>query len=518
MVLSSTVVGLVLFSNAGALLIVDGWTELRLSTHKSSLSNADTMTAAGYLEGFVTAELILAAFRNFAGTGSPLTPEMLDLVEGQMTWMHEQIKANPADTYWMTMALNMAQWDGIIAGFNAASSEKLTMHQLMAYVFQFEIGDYAAAVAKPNQPLIRFDDSGNRHLTHAGRSHPVFQTNQGRRKLEGEHCSVLVRLPEDRSTLLAGHVTWSEFSTMLRIFKTYSLLDRPTISFSSYPALQYSGDDWHLVGQLLVTETTNEIYNMSLYKAMTKETIPYWLRIQAANALSKDAVSWHKTFSRYNNGGYNNQWMILDYSLFKVKSNLAPNTFVVGEQAPGFYHFEDQSEHLNKFGYWGSYNVPFYASIYSLSGYPAMYQKFGNFYSHDNCARATIYRRDYKQVQMIEDLRKLQRYNRWQSDPLSLGDACRGISARCDLNDPLVTQAQGCRTNTTMNGFSAFGAIDGKVVDDVLMASLTTIAVAGPSWQDQPPFAWTTTWANISCIECPRVYAFDWRSFVGSKE
>ncbi len=94
------------------------------------------------------------------------------------------------------------------------------------------------------------------------------------------------------------------------------------------------------------------------------------------------------------------------------------------------------------------------SEIWSYSGYAPMYAKYGNAYSWSMCARAQIYRRDQHNVQTVQDLQKIQRYNKWQVDSLSLGDSCRGISARCDLNSPA--------TNNTLNGYSAFGAIDGK--------------------------------------------------------
>lgn len=482
----------------------DGWTRLVVEARDSSLPEDDRVHAAGYLEGYITQPLIYAAYVNFAGSGTanPLTPEMQQLVESQMNFIHSQIKANTDPAYFGRVMLVLRQWDGIVAGYQAAApeQEQLSMSQLMAYVLQLEIGDYAAATAK--KPLFLFGANGRRQ---PGHRHPIFMTNQGRRRLEGEHCSVLIKPSSDRSKLMAGHVTWSEYTSLLRTYKTYDF-GRGRIQFSGFPALPMSGDDWFITSSnLLITETTNEIFNMSLYSYMTAQTIPYWIRVQVANE-EQDAVSWHQTFARYNNGGYNNQWMVIDYSRFVPGSPIAPNTFVVGEQAPGMYHFEDQSQHLNTAGYWGSYNVPFYKSIWLWSGYEPMYEKYGNAYSHDECARAQIYRRDQAQVQTVEQLKKIQRYNKWQLDPLSLGDACRGISARCDLNSPF-------NHNDTMNGFAPFGAIDGKVADQDMVAQMVTHAVCGPTWTEQAIFHWSDLFSGVKCEQCPRSYQFDWTVF-----
>jgi hypothetical protein len=223
--------------------------------------------------------------------------------------------------------------------------------------------------------------------------------------------------------------------------------------------------------------------------------------VQVANDATT-AVEWHQLFQRYNNGGYNNQWMVVDYKLFVPGTRLAPNTFVVGEQAPGLYVFDDQSAYLNTNGYWGSYNVPFYSQVWEYSGYAPMYARYGNAYSWSMCARAQIYRRDQHMVQDLETLKTMQRYNKWQVDPLALQDSCRGISARCDLNSPWQ--------NGTLNGFSAFGAIDGKVTDETLIKQFVSHAVSGPTWLSQPIFWWSNMWDHIPTLELPRIYNFHW--------
>jgi hypothetical protein len=165
----------------------------------------------------------------------------------------------------------LQQYDGIIAGYTAAAPakgnqknkknkkkiqvcvflESLSRIQLLAYVLQFEIGDYAAAASRGSKDLIRFDVDGRRSAVKA--KHPIFMSNQGRRKLEGEtrtnrqrkvcvyilnnkgeHCSVLVKLSSNGENLVAGHVTWSSMNTMLRVYKTYDF-PQGVIQFSSFP-------------------------------------------------------------------------------------------------------------------------------------------------------------------------------------------------------------------------------------------------------------------------------------------
>jgi len=96
----------------------------------------------------------------------------------------------------------------------------------------------------------------------------------------------------------------------------------------------------------------------------------------------------------------------------------------------------------------------------------------------------------------------MMRYNQYQTDPLSLKDACRGISARCDLNAPWVTG--------TMNSYGAFGGIDNKLTTSAMSPTRASMAVCGPTWDAQPPFAWTEQWQYVPHNGMPQVFAFEY--------
>lgn len=93
----------------------------------------------------------------------------------------------------------------------------------------------------------------------------------------------------------------------------------PTMSFSSYPGMLSSLDDFYAMHEtsLAVTQTTNGLYNTSLYDGVVPEALPAWHRVRAANALAADGHSWAAILARHNSGTYNNQVfccsLILDF-------------------------------------------------------------------------------------------------------------------------------------------------------------------------------------------------------------
>ena len=93
----------------------------------------------------------------------------------------------------------------------------------------------------------------------------------------------------------------------------------------------------------------------------------------------------------------------------------------------------------------------------------------------------------------VDDLKRAIRYNDFQNDTLSRGDACNQISARCDLNTGLA------RTLS--------GGIDGKVSSIKLMrreASPLFWAQQGPSYDDQAPFTWQDFKPSVRYPKVPK--------------
>jgi len=252
-------------------------------------------------------------------------------------------------------------------------------------------------------------------------------------------------------------------------------------------------------------ETTNEVFVQSLFqKYVVPSTVPFWVRIAIANRMANDGRSWANIFATLNSGTYNNQYQVVDFKQFNSGQPLLDGLLWIVEQIPGFVVDQDMTSTLRSQGFWPSYNIPYFPFIYSTSGYPQQYRQFGNEYSYSMCSRAQIFRRDAGNVQTMRQMKSIMRYNNYQNDPLSLQDACKQIAARCDLNTPW--------SNNTLNGFSAFGAIDTKVTDEILMKTTMTSSeiICGPTWDSQPPFAWTSQWANAGPhFGTPNIFAYD---------
>uniref|UniRef100_A0A8C7P9P8 Phospholipase B-like n=1 Tax=Oncorhynchus mykiss TaxID=8022 RepID=A0A8C7P9P8_ONCMY len=446
-----------------------GWSVLEIRAGYGETLEHDEVTyfLAGYLEGFLTARQMISHYANMYPQLIK-DPKVLGPVERFMvkqdSWTREQVKLNrSSDPLWHHTGFIVAQMDGLQAGV-AHWAKKQGKEPLSLFAVQFlnAVGDLLdlipALVPGTEPPLGHF-------------------------KLPGMgHCSALIKMLPGFENLLFSHSSWYTYAATMRIYKHWDFhLSEPhtatgKLSFSSYPGFLVSLDDFYLLGSgLMMTQTTNNVFNTSLFSQVTPHSLLAWQRVRLAHSLSHTGEQWANTFSRYNSGTYNNQYMIVDMRKVTLGHSIEDGALTVVEQIPGLVEFSDQTQTLRR-GYWPSYNVPFHPKIYTLSGYGKMWEEYGDDFSYDLCPRAKIFRRDQAEVKDLDSLKHIMRYNDYKNDPYSKGDPCKSICCRNDLRekDP-----------------SPGGCYDTKVTDFHMAQEFRAEAVNGPTTQgDLPPFSW----------------------------
>jgi len=325
-------------------------------------------------------------------------------------------------------------------------------------------------------------------------------------------CSVIIKHLPEAGDLYVGHNTWHEYAAMgYRVLKKYNMPFRltgsssetvpgHTVSMSSYAGTPFSLDDFVTISSgLVTTETTLNVYNSSLFRACDPASQVFEpIRVMVANRLANNAKEWTEIVARYNSGTYNNQWMIVDYN--KLSSGgleLEDGLLWVYEQLPGLTVARDQTPVLREQGSWGSYNRAFYPETAELSGQVTKTEKFGDYFSHANTARANIMRRDHVKIKDEDSMILFMRYNNYTSDPFALFAGCSGpnpagsIANRLDLGggecvyseiDPMVAVG------------TPYGALDMKFTNRYMLSRQEFMAVAGPTHGAYlQPFDWNKT-------------------------
>ena len=465
-----------------------GWGSLEVESNTDAAEEAAAY-GAGFIEGYLTFSLI-----DLAWLGNPVDPsdKAAQFIQENVAWVLSQAKTHgPTDPYWHQVGLVYIQQQGLYAGYVLASNgaPALTANQLMYFALQAEENDIELVVNPSSRP------------DWANMDHAEFK----RQTITRSHCSAIFKVTADFSDVLAAHDTWSAYTTMLRLIKSYTSSGRSAstadLMLSSYPGVMASIDDFYLTSQqIVITETTNNVFNNSLFDLVTVQSVPYWVRVTVASKLATSAQQWHDLFYKYNSGTYNNQWMTLDYKLFTPTQPLQTGLFWVSEQLPGYHHSADQTMVLQR-GYWPSYNAPFYEDIYRLSGYPEQVKRHGPVASYQLAPRASLFRKYAGQTDSFAELQSFMLLNTYgEGDPLA-GSPYDAIAARGDLDpeEPL-----------------GFGAIDSKMTSASLARTGMFKAISGPTHMQHPPFAWTGHFADQSVYPHygqPRVFNFSWVAF-----
>ncbi|MBN3323413.1 PLBL1 Phospholipase, partial [Atractosteus spatula] len=451
-----------------------GWgvLELRAGYGQTPQSDETTSFLAGYLEGFLTAPLMFDHYANMYPqliSDPKILGPVQDFMRKQDAWVRAQVRNHSAsDPLWRHAGFLVAQLDGLQAGAaDWAKKNKREPLPLFAVQFLNALGDLLDLI-----PAL---------VPHPPSKPPVLLRYPGQPAMG--HCSALIKVLPGYENLLMSHSSWYTYAATLRIFKHWDIrLTEPhtatgRLSFSSYPGFLVSLDDFYLLGSgLVMIQTTNSVFNRSLFDLITPRSLLAWQRVRLANALAQDGQQWAETFSRYNSGTYNNQYMVVDLSRVSLGHGIEDGALVIVEQIPGLVVHSDQTQTLRR-GYWPSYNVPFHEQIYNLSGYPAMRQEYGQQFSYDLCARAKIFRRDQAGVADLRSLKHIMRLNDYKQDPYSEENPCLAICCRNDLQSEHP---------------SPEGCYDTKVTDYAMAQELAAEAISGPTVQGGlPAFSWS---------------------------
>eukprot|EP00879_Flechtneria_rotunda_P007490 GHRR01007858.1.p1 GENE.GHRR01007858.1~~GHRR01007858.1.p1 ORF type:complete len:452 (+),score=148.73 GHRR01007858.1:378-1733(+) len=358
---------------------ISNFGKLRIST-SASFSDKDQMAAAGWLEGYLTAGRINDHHHNlhhyFVHQLNASLERPMQWVLQQEQWLHQQVAANQQDPYWQVVGLLLGQFDGLYAGYwtamgaeagNNGSDRILAREEVLFLNSNGELYDI----------LDYFDSTGAQDRLAAMTADQLY-THVA---LQGK-CSALIKVTADLSDMFFGHSTWDSYTAMTRIYKHYQFslqqvtggVAAQSLSFSSYPGEVFSDDDFYIMSsKLVVLETTNHIYNYSVYESLSTASVPSWLRVRTANLLASNGSSWVDTFKQYNSGTYNNQYMVVDLNRFLPRKQLLDGLIWVVEQLPGVVEAADLTQGLAR-GYWPSYNVAYFPNIYEWAGYPNIIQ------------------------------------------------------------------------------------------------------------------------------------------------
>jgi len=157
-------------------------------------------------------------------------------------------------------------------------------------------------------------------------------------------------------------------------------------------------------------------------------------------------------------------------------------------------------------GYWPSYNIPYFPYIFNISGFPEYVQKYGSWFSYSGSPRAKIFGRDQGKVNTIDSFKWIMRYNDWQNDPFSDGNAGNGISSRFDL-------VQGTNHTNPFLNQAAFGGVDSKVTSfNEFQDGMKVHAQSGPTYNQQVAFDWGK-WSGIPHYGQPELFRFGFHEY-----
>lgn len=472
-----------------------GWNFLDISMQTEISSINDHLQyslSMGYLEGFISCQEITNFYTNFYSSmfaNQKPNIRTIRFLENNYDWMtFMSDKLFESDNYWYSVKTTLIQLRGLFlgyldgCGFTVADSRDWSSLNSPTFTHFLLLNSW-------------------RDLPNIAAS--VKHTARG---------TYFFKLLQDSSDLLFGHTTWDRYELLgPRIFKHYSFpLMRNgfaehhyDVHMASAPGVLSSMDDLTVVNgyaNLVILDTSLPMYKESFFLANTS-TVLTWTRAYISYQLAKSGADWPKVFDRFRSGTYNGQWSVLDLKRFNP--SVGPTSsgfFYLIEEALNHFQYKDETIRLIQESHFGSYNIPFFNETSKVTGsFEACLYDLN--FCYETSPRAKLLRTYESNVEDISGMKWLLSYNSYQNDTASNGNPCETISCRADLYSDWRRRP--------------YGSLDYKV-SSVLNAKMKIgetpkIHVRlGPSFDQQPPFCWTSPFENTSHSGQPECFKFDW--------
>jgi hypothetical protein len=469
----------------------------------TSLNDTDAFYTVGYAEGLVTHVNMFNTWHNTVarlqpGVDDPKMPAMLSLIEYLRNYPHQDTE------YGRMVPQLMRQIDGLWAGWAAAYKATGSPADMANFTwFSVFFSSYQ-------------DDYGNLPPHANFTSNPARGGDEATPLLRPQHCTSVHHIAPD-GDLLVGHATGEPFDAMTaRQLKTYVFSKGRTVTFSGYPGMIASFDDFSVSGHgIMLTSTMIASLNTSNKALGNMRAVPGAFGTMIASYLSVTPLQWAATYSTDDGGTYSAMLMITDmraaHAAFASNETLPSGTFVVLEAVPTSVVYADMTAKLVTDGSWFSFDVAYFNATRRLVGMTNT-GAFG-LVDYDTCVTAAGPRRDMQFVANSTTMFYAMRHNNFPNDP------AQGLPAK---TMPWCTRAQPCPANATrspMFGSSprgdlplldsrahamfppdAFGGIDAKVTSAQMLfqdpSRPTFIMQNGPTFVQQEPFSFEAYYAK----------------------
>ena len=483
-----------------------GWGQVHIWTNPKSESYKQ-MYCAGFADTFLTKSRVAEYF--YLYKEAQINDRNGQWPEKWTTWFSSNIEymrqmtKSPSDDYWERTRLIMAQYDGMVKGYEKARTESDPVISELDFWILQSAGD--------------LDD-----LTEVLAGKPVRDPELTLK------CTGMVFLENDENgnvnDIYFAQDTWSDYRDLHAYLKEYNLnipeFTAHRVTISTRTGHLASVDDfWTNDKGLLVLETTMHNFNHTLYDLYVKpQSILTWIRSYHAMFATQDGKSWTEHFIRENSGTYNNEYLVLDTKKFTKGKPLQNDTLWMIEQYPGDNSMsKDMTQELIDQTYWPSINTPWFPELFELANYTGTQKadpQKANFWSYYDQPRMKVIQHHAKDVTSYEAFQSYMRYNDYKNDPdLQIpyldgsgtwSEPAQGILSRYDLRPD---------EGTPYGAKNHFGGLDTKTARvSSFLANQTWDAILSPENKYNPPFNFDD-WPEISHDGITNTWKYDWIQF-----